>query len=261
MESDLDLSAEREASRARREAERDELMLNARARNCRTALAERSRNGEGRIPKTLAEAARMLYPQLDDAQVARIVERAQEPQQGVRHVTPITTNQVREIARAYLQEHRTATGREAYQHVLRQGQPTISEGSFATLVMTPLRKELGITKAERPTGGTAAKRKAGGARKRPAETAPPPRPKPEAPEQAGPAPVPARRHETPAPELGEIATANGRFQDGDRILIEKGGERLEARREDGRWSLEFDGRADDGLVARIMGAMVAGVAG
>jgi len=53
--------------------------------------------------------------------------------------------------------------------------------------------------------------------------------------------------------------ANGRFHDGDRLLVEIGGEKLDARRADGRWLVAFEGSVEDELVGQLMGRMVGGV--
>lgn len=269
----IDLDAERAEARERLEERRREQQLHVRAANCRRALVQRPLDGRKKIPQTLEEAALELYPDLEPVERSAIVERARAAYDGAKHVTPITTDQTRDIARAYLRDHRGATAGEVYRHVLRQGQPTISEASFATMVITPLRKELGISRSERPTGGI--RKKAGGAKKRPSAPAPPatpePDPDPDPPADPASEPDPPETALTTTAgdfEIGQVSedapgdpTAAEDFVDGDRILMELGGEELDAQRVEGRWLVEFEGRMDDNLMAKMMGRMISGGVG
>lgn len=42
-------------------------------------------------------------------------------------------------------------------------------------------------------------------------------------------------------------------------MLELHGEKLEARREGGRWVVAFEGRVEDALVGQLLGRMVGGV--
>jgi len=261
------LEAERARALERREEQRLGVQLDSRARMCRRELLATRRDSGPMVrrpPSTLQEAADQLYDYLPEGERAAIVARAEElgKQHGGRRVAPLTTQQTKDIAKAYLAEHRTATSGQVYDHVVKQGQPSMQRQSFQSAVMPALRKELGITDEERPgpsTLGGAPRKKVAGAKKRPASEAPPP------PRTALPAPTPegvlaAAENGQPAPVREERAEVEpGDFADGDRILVEVAGERLDARRAGGRWSVKFDGSLDDVSMARLLGRVVAGV--
>jgi len=263
------LEAERARVREKREEQRLAAQLDTRARMCRReVLATRRDAGPmvKRRPSTLQEAADQLYDYLPEEDRAAIVARAEElgKRHGGRHVAPLTPQQTKDIAKAYLAEHRTATSGQVYDHVVKQGQPSMQRQSFQSAVMPALRKELGITSEERPGPPHLPSRpkKNGGAKKRPSAAEPLASPRPEPVAEKPAAPLPARRDElaAPAPTPGEVAPMrDGDFADGDRILVQVAGERHDARREGGRWSVEFDGSLDDVSMARLLGRVVTGV--
>lgn len=91
----MDLAAEREASRARREAARHEQRLRSRVRACRQELVAEDGHYplNKRRPRTIEEAARMLWPNMPDEEVAAIVAAAEQPVDRGRPVTVLTTQQ------------------------------------------------------------------------------------------------------------------------------------------------------------------------
>lgn len=260
-----DFATERQDARDRRERDKDEHYLNVRARHCRQGLAEG-------VAPSLEAVARHLYPTLADAEIARLVERASIPPDRGRTVSTIETSIVKDITRKFLEANREATAREAWQHVLKQGQPTFQESSFPAFV-SGIRKELGITMGTGPRPKT--------------EGAPlPSRPRPRRREQPTP-PAPSKREraarllkkreavEAPPAANGHTprakATAVARrlkpdvpaapppspgrptpFSDGDEISLQLSGEKLEARRLSGRWQIDVGDSVVEWLLGRVL---------
>lgn len=144
----LDLEEERRASAERRGKVQAEELLRGRALMLR-------RRASGDRNQTAME----LWPHFSDDERAAIVARADEmdrtPTTEAR-VTQLSTDQVKDIARAYLQKRPDATASEVWHHVCTQGSPAIKRSSFCSRYMTDVRKELGLS-------GSAAQR-AGGRR-------------------------------------------------------------------------------------------------
>lgn len=248
-ERELDMAAEREASLERREQQRAANALRTRAHVCRRALVERSMDGRRDIPRTLQEAAERLWPTIEPGERAEIVAAAENLHTEARHVTAtLTTAQITDIARSYLRANNDATARELYAHVEKQGTPSLTFGSFQVMVATPVRKELGISR-----GVGSGRKKAGGASKRPARTIPP---KPVAPVEPESEPEPVAMTPPSISEPEEVEPSG--FGDGDRILIQKGQDRMDAQRENGQWHVELNATVDDSMIGRMLATVIGG---
>lgn len=278
-----DLATERAAAMKKRDDEKAEQILRARARHVRQAMGGTGPRARHHTqPKTHEEAARLLFPNLPDDELAKIVAAADEPVDRGRTVSTIETSRVREITKAYLQKNPDATSRDAWNHVLQHGQPTIKEATFPAYIVSDVRKELGISVGSGP------KPKSEGAlpsRPRPRRRDEAERPKPSkkerlerlkrraatqavdddvrtgasAPKTNGngghaPAlPVADEAGDTTAGVMLELVEPRRMaFQDGDRITIEIGGEKLDARRMGGRWTCDVGDSVLEGFLGRVL---------
>jgi hypothetical protein len=273
-----DFATERAAVLERREKEKGEQLLRARVRHCRQLMAEPRTSLQMPAPKSIEEAARRLFPALPEHELAEIIAAANEPVDRGRTVQTIATSVVKELTRKFLEANREAGARDAWQHVLQHGQPVIQESSFKVLVMTPVRKELGITV------GSAVKPRTVGEplpsrprpRRREETSARPPVSKQEraarlkakrsaveaSAETPAPAPKKNGKHRARTTAVAPMEPVNlvapepaqrpSPFSDGDAITLQLSGEKLEARRLGGRWLVDVGDSVVEWLLARAL---------
>lgn len=276
---DIDFAAERAVVLERRDKEKTESILRARARHCRQLMVEPRTSLQMPAPKSVEEAARRLFPELPEHELAEIIERANEPEDRGRTVSTISTDTVKDITRKFLKANREAGARDAWQHVLQHGQPVIKESSFKVLVVTPVRKELGITVGSGVKPRTVGEPLPSRPRPRRRENAPA-RPEPSKKERADrllrarraageasaetPASAPKKngKPRAPATAVAPMESVNlvgpaptqrpSPFSDGDAITLQLSGEKLEARRLGGRWLVDVGDSVVEWLLSRAL---------
>ena len=212
---------------------------------------------QGRVErdeKAVAAYVRKAFRQLPEPEQAHIYE-------GVLRVMPPSEKPKERPPRPRLTLSPSAPHRPSAAAIIRK-QPELT----ATAVYHELAKvhKIQVSLSSIPPIVTEARKLARGDRPiaAPAPTRTPEKPRPRTAVERRPAAAspPAKKPRAAAPPPAPLA--NGApFHDGDKISIEINGERLDARRGEGRWLVEFEGIIEDGLMAKLMGRMVAGVAG
>lgn len=166
------------------------------------------------------------------------------------------------VAAAVLSEHPEMRSAEVYEEILRRGyRLSMSAGSFV--------------------GGGYFRNAKAAVESGAAGAAPPPPPRPEPspepeesrvvsdgttePEAARDVPPEPASSGDPRPEpawvpaqLESDAPEVGAFSAGDRILVHIGAQKLDARRSDERWSVEFEGSVGDDVVQALLGRVLGG---
>jgi hypothetical protein len=269
-----DLATERAAVMEKRDQQKAEALLRARVRHCRQLMVEPRTSLQMAAPKSIEEAARRLFPELPEHELAEIIAAANEPEDRGRTVQTIATSVVKDLTRKFLEANRDASARDAWQHVLKHGQPTFQESSFPAFV-SGIRKDLGISMGSGPKPKSdgplpsrsrarqrdqvpavskqerAARLKAKRAAVEASAEAPAPKKNGKTPRKLPTTAVAQRVPEASAPAqvpLGEPALIT-------RVAIDIGGETIEARRREGGWTVDVgDGAADWFLRRMLAGA-------